>query len=51
MKWVSVIVLGLLVVGYCIGMRLLNSYTKELKGKDISDIVKEYNKAIKVGKN
>ena len=41
--------IGLLVVGYCIGMRLLNSYTKELKDKDLGDIMKEYNKAIEDG--
>ena len=49
MKLLPVIAIGLLVVGYCIGMRLLNSYTKELKDKDISDIMKEYNKAIEDG--
>lgn len=49
MKWVLVIVIGLLVVGYWFGMRLLESYNQEIKDKDLGDIMKEYNKAIEDG--
>lgn len=49
MKLLPVIAIGLLVVGYCIGMRLLESYNQEIKDKDLGDIMKEYNKAIEDG--
>ena len=49
MKWVPVIIMGLLVVGYWFGMRLLESYNQEIKDKDLGDIMKEYNKAIEDG--
>ena len=41
--------MGLLLVGYWFGMRLLESYNQEIKDKDLGDIMKEYNKAIKDG--
>lgn len=49
MGWGVVIIMCLLLVGYWIGMRLAELYNDEIKGKDIGDIMKEYNKTIKNG--
>ena len=49
MEWVPVIIMCLLLVGYWIGMRLVELYNDEINGKNLGDIINEYNKAIKNG--
>ena len=49
MEWVPVIIMCLLLVGYWIGMRLVESYNQEIKNRDLCDIMKEYNKTVKNG--